>query len=291
MNDQIEPTETDNFDPTVLFQWYLEMGVDESIGDAPMDCFALTQELLEKRKQAVSQQAGGQTPKVLNGGAASPSEAARRSVQATDELVQAAVKAAQAAKTVGELKTAVEKFDGCPLKKTAMSTVFSDGSPDSPIMIVRQAPGKEDDREGHPFAGAEGAFLDKMLASAGLIPKEGDRSGVYVTNIVFWRPPGDRNLIASEVAVCLPFLERHIELVDPKILILLGDGCAKTVLGKSEGISKLRGKWFDHSTPNLSHPIATTALYAPKNLLGAPQQKRRTWNDLLGIRRKLETLK
>jgi len=287
MNQQSDSTNMDPFDPAALLKWYVEMGVDECIGNESIDRYALSADLIARRNHTQAQTASS-GPRPAQGGR--PVIPPAQTVQATDEMVHTAVEMARQAQTVEELRTAVLAFEGCALKKTAMNTVFADGNPKADIMFIGEAPGADEDRQGTPFVGASGKLLDRMLHSCGLQETVGDRSKIYISNVLFWRPPGNRNPTLSEIAVCLPFVERHIELVDPKMIVLLGGAAAKAVLGHHEGISRLRGRWFTHSTPGLSHPIAATALFHPAYLLRSPAQKRRAWGDLLAIMEKLSGL-
>lgn len=291
MNEQSDTMNTDPFDPAALLKWYVEMGVDECIGSESVDRYALSAALLEKRKAAqTSAPSGVAAPAAPPGMAVRKAPDAPQEVPATDEMVHTAVEMARKAQTVEELREAVLSFEGCPLKKTAMNTVFADGNAKADIMFIGEAPGADEDRQGRPFVGASGQLLDKMLHSCGLEETVGQRDKVYISNVIFWRPPGNRNPTLSEIAVCLPFVERHIELVDPKMIVMLGGAAAKAILGHHEGISRLRGRWFTHSTPGLSHPVQATALFHPAYLLRSPVQKRRAWNDLLKITDKLATL-
>ena len=197
--------------------------------------------------------------------------------------VTAAVHLTRDANSVEELRRALEAFDGCTLKKTATNLVFTDGNPEAPILFVGEGPGAEEDRLGLPFVGPSGKLLDKMLASIGL-----DRTGVLISNTVFWRPPGNRTPTPQETAVCMPFVERLIELVDPRILVAVGGPAAKSLLAQTAGVGRLRGRWFTFSTPRLVRPIEATALFHPAYLLRSPGQKRDTWRDLLDIKRKLD---
>jgi uracil-DNA glycosylase len=190
---------------------------------------------------------------------------------------------AAAANTVDELRAAVEAFDGCALKLTANRTVFADGNPAAPLMIVGEAPGADEDRQGLPFVGQAGKLLDRMLAAIGR-----DRSSAYITNVIYWRPPGNRNPTSAEIASCLPFLERHIALVRPTVLVLAGGVAAKAVLNTTDGIMKLRGRWFVHEVAGLDAPVPTRAIFHPAYLLRSPAQKREAWRDLIAIRRRLE---
>ncbi|SCA57200.1 Uracil-DNA glycosylase, family 4 [Candidatus Terasakiella magnetica] len=302
MNQHSDTTFDDPMNPEALLKWYVEMGVDECITSESVDRYAVSAQMLEAKKAAQAQQQAPQTNRQApqqapSQGAASLSPKPKtqpngpaQQVQATDEMVHMAVELAQNAKNVEQLREAVLSFEGCHLKKTAMNTVFADGNPKADIMFIGEAPATDEDRQGVPFAGDNGKLFDQMLQSCGLEEKLGDRSNVYITNVLFWRPPGNRNPTLSEIAVCLPFLERHIELVDPKMIVLLGGAAAKAVLGHHEGISRLRGRWFTHATPGLSRPAQATALFHPAYLLRSPAQKRRAWGDLLSIVEKLETL-
>jgi DNA polymerase len=203
-----------------------------------------------------------------------------------DGDVSAAVHQAQVTTSVEELRLALEAFDGCALKRTATNLVFTDGNPKAPLLLIGEAPGAEEDRQGLPFVGPSGRLLDKMLESIGL-----DRGRVLISNTVFWRPPGNRTPTSQETAVCMPFLERLIELVDPQILVALGGPAAKAVLAQTTGVGRLRGKWFSYSTARLVRPIAATAMFHPAYLLRSPGQKRDTWRDLLEIKRRLAEMK
>ncbi len=265
--------------------WQAEAGIDETIGEEPVDRFAAS--------KAVVAQAAPAAPAV---GAPSRGSAARVAIEpvpgmaASEHAVQTASHLAAGANSLEELRAAVEAFEECALKKTATTTVFADGNPKARIMFVGEAPGADEDRQGKPFVGVSGQLLDRMLAAIGL-----DRDGpaprsFYITNIVFWRPPGNRNPTTNEIAACLPFLERHIELVQPAVLVALGGPAAKTLLGRAEGITRLRGQWHPYASPRLAAPIDTMALFHPAYLLRSPAHKREAWIDLLAIRDRLSTL-
>jgi len=266
-----------------LLQWYLEAGVDETIAEEPVDRFqnagaGATEPADDRRESLVY--AGPLPPP-----AAAPAESsgnANGPGNANGE-VTAAVYLAQNAASVEELRRALETFDGCTLKKTATNLVFTDGNTEAPILFVGEGPGAEEDRLGLPFVGPSGKLLDKMLASIAL-----DRTGVLISNTVFWRPPGNRTPTPQETAVCMPFVERLIELVDPRILVAVGGPAAKSLLAQTVGMGRLRGRWFTFSTPRLVRPIEATALFHPAYLLRSPGRKRDTWRDLLDIKRKLD---
>ncbi|MGL5719682.1 MAG: uracil-DNA glycosylase [Alphaproteobacteria bacterium] len=178
------------------------------------------------------------------------------------------------------LRQALESFEGCALKQTATQTVFSDGSPQrAKVMLVGEAPGADEDRLGKPFVGLSGQLLDKMFRAIGLSRQD----NLYISNIVPWRPPGNRQPTSGEIAVCLPFIERHISLVNPPFLVALGGTACKAFLQKTEGITKLRGRWFPYQNPYLDKPIPLLVTYHPAYLLRSPGQKKEVWKDLLTL--------
>jgi DNA polymerase len=191
---------------------------------------------------------------------------------------------AAAANSLPELRDALARFDGCALKRTATNLVFADGNPAARVMFIGEAPGADEDRQGLPFVGVSGQLLDRMLAAIGLSRK----TNAYISNVLFWRPPGNRSPTPAEIAACLPFVERHVELLDPAVLVLVGGIAAKTMLARSEGIMRLRGRWFTYETPRMSRPIPTIATYHPAYLLRSPGQKRDAWRDMLEIQAKLQ---
>jgi DNA polymerase len=183
------------------------------------------------------------------------------------------------ARTLDELRAEISKFEGCALRNTAMNLVFADGDPASPVMFVGEAPGEEEDRQGKPFVGVSGKLFDQMLLAGGLA-----RADIYITNILFWRPPGNRTPTDAEIASCIPFVERHIALIKPKILVLLGGVAAKTLLRTKEGITRTRGRWATYPPApqsGLDAPIPCLPIYHPAYLLRQPGAKRQAWNDIL----------
>ena len=182
-----------------------------------------------------------------------------------------------------ELEKLIKNSDICSLKKNANKTVFADGNPLSKIMLIGEAPGAEEDKYGKPFVGKAGELLDKMLNSIEL-----DRNKVYISNIIPWRPPGNRNPTDEEILQCLPFIQKHIEIINPSILILLGTIASKALLITNLGITKLRGKWHEYNNLGLSDSIPVRTLFHPAFLLRSPSYKRQTWDDLLEIKRKLK---
>ena len=194
--------------------------------------------------------------------------------------ISAAESAALQADTLEALKKAIEAFEGCALKRAAKNTVFADGNPAAKIMLVGEAPGRDEDREGKPFIGRSGKLLDKMFAAIGL-----DRNDIYITNLVPWRPTGNRTPTPDETALCRPFLLRHIELVQPDILVLVGGISAKEMLDSSLGITKLRGTWQDLKIKG--RDIPALPILHPAYLLRNPARKAETWQDLCSLQKKL----
>lgn len=188
---------------------------------------------------------------------------------------------AASAKTLPELKKAIDSFEGCALKHTAMNTVFADGNPEADLMLIGEAPGADEDRQGLPFVGGSGQLLDKMLYAIGKTRQE----DYYISNVIPWRPPGNRPPTKEETLLCLPFIARHIELKKPKVLIFIGATAAKSLLDTKEGMSKLRGRWFHYTVGDLTIPA--TVLFHPAYLIRSPGQKKHAWADLLKIKKAL----
>lgn len=195
-----------------------------------------------------------------------------------------AAEAAAAAPSLAALREAIAAFDGSALRETATNLVFADGSPDSRLMLIGEAPGAEEDRLGRPFVGQSGQLLDRMFASIGLRREEG---GFYITNILPWRPPGNRTPTDAEIALFLPFVLRHIALARPRRIVLLGGVSAKALLRAKEGITRLRGRWHEVAVEGLGTVPALATLH-PAYLLRTPAAKRDAWADLLMLRRTLD---
>jgi DNA polymerase len=198
-----------------------------------------------------------------------------------DSGVASAREQAASASTLDELREKWGAFDGCALKNAATQLVFADGAPEARLMIVGEGPGADEDRIGKPFVGKAGQLLDKMLAAIGL-----DRTTVYIANVVPWRPPGNRTPTPQETQICLPFIQRQIELVDPDVLVTLGNPSTQTLLGTREGIMKTRGRWVDYDTG--TRTIRAIATFHPAYLLRSPSYKRLAWQDLRAIAKALE---
>ncbi len=190
---------------------------------------------------------------------------------------------ARACPTIEALQAALEAFDGCSLKQTATRLCFADGSPEAPLMLIGEAPGAEEDRQGRPFVGPSGKLLDRILSWIGL-----DRRSVWITNAIFWRPPGNRAPTAAELAICQPFLERQIELLRPELILFLGGIAARGLLGVKEGVTRLRGREFVYRGEGLGQPVPAMVTFHPAYLLRQPAQKRLVWRDFLKVRERLE---
>ena len=189
---------------------------------------------------------------------------------------------ADKATNLEELKHAVMNFDGCDLKNAAKNTVFADGVDSAKIMLLGEAPGATEDEKAIPFCGESGMLLDEMLASIGLSRK----TNVYITNTVFWRPPANRAPTKEEISICKPFVEKHISLVNPSVIILVGGVAAKSLLGDHAQISKVRKEYYHYKNPYLRVPIIVTAIFHPAYLLRSPLSKKDSWFDLLKIKQK-----
>ncbi len=215
-----------------------------------------------------------------------PKARPKAKLQPADDAVNTARALAAAASSVAELRAAVDKFEGCALRATARNTVFSDGVESAPILILGDAPRKDEDEQGKPFVGPSGQMLDRMLASIGLDRK----ANILISNTIFWRPPGDRDPTQGEALSCLPFVERLIELNQPKLLIVMGKAAANSVLQREDTVMKLRGRKLTCNRGGLKAPVNAMVMLHPAYLLGRPQQKRLAWSDLLFAEAWLEEL-
>ena len=262
-----------------LLEWYTLAGVDQAIDHAPRDRYREAADALAMaaKPSPAPERATAAAP------APPPPAAPADLLLPPGDATWSAQEIAGACTSLDRLVAAVRAFDGCALKRTATNTVIGDGNPQAALMIVGEAPGAEEDRQGLPFVGPAGRLLDRMLAAIGL-----DRSAVYITNMLPWRPPGNRSPTAEELAICQPFLERQIELIAPRILVLVGGIAAKALLNRREGITRLRGQWFPFSTPRMEGTIQATATFHPAYLLRTPSAKREVWRDLLEIEDKMK---
>src|ERR1700744_723505 len=270
-----------DLDPLSALAWLVEAGADESVGDEPVN-------RLVARAAAPASTPAAPRPTASASTFTSrpmPQPAAKVAIPvAESDTIGRAMELASAATTLAELKAALESFDGCPLKKTATNTVFADGRPDHRIMLIGEAPGRDEDKIGKPFVGRAGQLLDKMLAAINL-----DRTkNAYITNVINWRPPENRDPTPEEAARCLPFLRRLIELVNPGIIILLGAVSARHVMGKTDGIMRLRGKWLEYHVNGAMVPVMPTL--HPAYLLRRAADKKLAWRDLQAIEGRIKSL-
>jgi DNA polymerase len=268
-----------------LLRWYQAMGVDEAVAETPLDWSAYQPERFARSIAAPTGPVESRTeraPPAVPPRAEPPQAPARAPTFAlTDPSAMAARELARQAPDLAALEAALAGFDGCPLKKTAKHLCFARGNIQARLMMIGEAPGRDEDLEGKPFVGRAGRLLDKMLAAIGL-----GRDDAYITNVVYWRPPGNRTPTPQEVQACQPFLERQIELIAPEVLVLLGGAAAKQVLGTDQGIMKLRGKW--RSYESAGRAIPTMATLHPAFLLRNPVSKRMAWRDLLAVKAALD---
>jgi uracil-DNA glycosylase family 4 len=275
-------------DAAALLRWYVEQGLDETIGEEAIDRFALPPPAAAVPVAPAAAPAG---PAAAAPQAPTPLRPAailhpRPPVPLeSPQLVEDAREVARQATSIAELEAAVRAFEGCALKRTAKNTVFADGVVGSPVMIVGEAPGADEDRLGKPFVGVSGQLMDRMFDAIGM-SRERD---LYITNILFWRPPGNRTPTLAEQAICLAFTRRHIELARPKLLVLAGGTAVKAVLDTTEGITRLRGKWTTLSLDDGTE-VPTLPTFHPAYLLRTPASKRQSWWDLLSLQKRLKEL-
>jgi uracil-DNA glycosylase family 4 len=263
-----------DLDALATLAWLVEAGADEAVAETPVNRLtakppapALTPSLAPPVPMT-PRAASSPPPTQLSG----------------SDAIGDAMRAAAAARDLGELKAAMEAFEGSALKRGATNTVFADGTPDGRVMFIGEAPGRDEDRIGKPFVGRAGQLLDKMLASIDL-----DRQrNCYITNVINWRPPDNRDPSPEEAAICLPFLRRHIELANPGIIVLLGAVAARHVMGVTEGIMKTRGRWLEYRVGTAMVPVMPTL--HPAYLLRQPAHKKLAWRDLQAVASRMEAL-
>ena len=267
-----------------LLIWQLEAGIDQCIAEEPNNRFNKNSENLESTEKKAVGTTNRDSVQTIKNGRIQGDQGSVDSHNIQHSIHVSPVSSNELAlncKSLEELEDTIRDFDECALKKTSANTVFSSGSIDSRVMFVGEAPGAEEDREGRPFVGASGRLFDKMLASIGII-----RDKVYITNTIFWRPPGNRRPTGAEVAQCLPFLQRQIELVRPDILVPLGGSASQTLLKVDLGITLLRGRWHEYTLCDNSK-IVTLPMFHPAYLLRSPVHKREAWRDMLALSDKL----
>src|SRR5215470_224731 len=269
-------------DLAALLRWYVDNGLDETIGEVAVDRFAPPTPAVVPAVPLPAQRPVARTPTRT---APSPPLARPPVPLESPQLVEDARELARRCTSVAELEAAVRAFEGCALKRTAKNTVFADGVAGAPVMIVGEAPGADEDRLGKPFVGVSGQLMDRMFEAIGMSRSR----DLYITNILFWRPPGNRTPTLAEQAICMAFTRRHIELAQPKVLVLAGGTAAKAVLDTTEGIMRLRGKWTRLRLDD-GHELPTLPTFHPAYLLRTPASKRQSWYDLLALDKKLREL-
>lgn len=254
-----------------LLAFYAEAGVDEALEEHGVDRLARPQE------RTIATEAPPAPPRP------EPPKPVPQVKAAVPEEGQVALarELARAAQTLEELRAAMQAFEGCNLRLTAKQLVFADGNPGADLMLVGEAPGRDEDIEGLPFVGRSGRLLDRMLAAIGR-----DRTSAYIANVIPWRPPGNRTPTPIETEICRPFIERQIELVNPKVVVTLGAPSARTLLRTTEAITRLRGNWRLHVTPSGAEIPAMPTLH-PAYLLRTPAHKKLAWRDFLAVKARL----
>lgn len=258
-------------------KWQVQMGVDETISDTPNNRFE--QKPINKINPKIMPVVNKSLPensvaKALDMSIIQPN------LSNPSAVVQHTRKIAQACGNLDELKSAILSFKDLSITKTATNTVFADGNPKSEVMLIGEAPGAEEDAVGIPFCGASGKLLDQMLSCIDLNRER----NFYITNTIFWRPPGNRRPTPEELAICLPFVEKHIALIQPKLIILVGGTAIASLLNSKQGITSMRGNFYDYGNGYLDGTIKTTAIFHPSYLLRSPGQKRIAWKDLLMLK-------
>ena len=284
-----------------ILDWYRTCGVDAALSDVPRDHYVATAPVKLSFKPMAAHTlphvefashvdsisvappqsapiASSIEPVAQPAPQPVPPRAIVKSLDFTPPITTAGDHPALGCETLEQLRYAMEHTTGCHLIKAATHTVFADGNPEADIMLIGEAPGADEDRLGKPFVGQSGQLLDTILATIGL-----DRNSIYIGNIIPWRPPGNRPPTTAEVAYCLPFIERHIELIAPKILILLGGVAVKTLLNRGDGILKLRGQILEHTTKSGAKMAAMPTLH-PSYIMRSPSQKALVWKDMLTLK-------
>ncbi len=284
--------ETSFSDDAALLRWYLEMGVDEAIGEDPVDRFALSAEQKSKatveRPAISSREQQGFFPAVQGRPRERPAIAAENTLS-PEEAISGAKGLAAQADSIEALHETLQDFDGCALKKTAKNLVLSDGNPEAHVMLIGEAPGADEDRQGKPFVGRSGQLLDKILNAIGLDRQAEDAErSAFISNTIFWRPPGNRKPTAAETEICLPFILRAIELANPRLIVCLGATPMQRLCNTTEGILRSRGKWRSYSVNGRDVPLMPTL--HPAYLLRQPAQKALCWRDMLAVRKRLDEL-
>lgn len=278
-----------------ILKFYSEAGVVDLLEEAPIDRYETSRKQLEEKRARKSSGSSAKpsgapirtstSERLTQDRPAAPqmNAATTNMVVPDQESIDEARALAKSATSINELKDIVAGFKGCNLRQSAKNTIFSDGNPDAPIMFIGGAPARDEDRQGVPFVGPVGQLFDKMLAAIAL-----DRDKSYLTNIIPWRPPGNRTPVPHEIELCRPFVERHIELAKPKLLVFMGNVSSKTLLGTNKSILSMRGIWSEYDIDGEMVPVMP--MLNPEHVLKNPASKRNAWKDLLAISAKLKEL-
>ncbi len=257
-------------DSAALLQFYVDIGADEFIGDEPIN--RLTAPEVKQPLTNVSPLKPVPQQLTPAGG--------------TIEALKDAKDLAAKANSLEELKSALDNFDGISLKRTASQMIFAEGVETSKIMLIGDTPSANEDRAGRPFVGESGELLDKMLRAINLSREE----NIYLTYLINWYPPGNRLPTEAEISLCMPFIQRHIELAKPEIIICLGDIATKALMETKQSVARLHGEWFEYKTENMDKPTMAIPLFRPEYLINTPIQKAKAWNCLLKIKSKMAEL-
>jgi DNA polymerase len=249
-------------DKTRIKNELLSMGVDQLMSETPVN------RLEKKADTPIPVKADVKAISI----ASTPAKGLSTQIEETENL-------AAACQSLEELKSAIQNYDGLAVKKTALNMVFCDGNPQAKVMLIGEAPGAEEDKQAKPFVGQSGQLLRKIFRFAGL-----DLEHIYISNVFNWRPPGNRTPTPQEIAIARPFIQRHIELVNPDIVVMVGGTSCKALVDAKDGITKLRGKWFDLDFLKSNSTVKAMAIYHPAYLLRSPSRKKDVWQDVLAIK-------
>lgn len=266
-----------------LTDWWEDMGV--AVDQAEIDAAIQAQNTAESGIAETRTATAPTTDQDPPGDRRNTRKSRRNAQKSLADWIEEATALANAADSLEALKTAIESFDGCPLKQLCEKTVVYDGTPGAPVMVLGEGPGGQEDRVGLPFVGKAGQLLDKMLAAIKLDRK----TNTFISNVNYWRPPGNRNPEADELAVCRPFVDRMVDLAQPKIIIATGGVAAKSLLDTKTGIMRLRGSERPFTTP-AGTEVPLVPMFHPAYLLRRPQDKSRAWRDLLLVQARLSEM-
>ena len=301
-NDKINPDEPLN--DLQALKWQLAMGVDEAVGEQSADWFerSAASKIASSAKTATADVPAKKASVVANvpsdtgfrlpGSKPANAPSAAKPVDASQDNIGDARKLAAGCQTIDDLVAALQSFTACPLSRTATNLCFIDGNREAKILLIGEAPGRDEDLQGKPFVGRSGQLLDKMISHIGLSRAETDPGkSVLISNTVFWRPPGNRKPTESEMLMCLPFVNKLIALTKPEIIVCLGATPTQRLTGETKGITRLRGRWFDYRISNDDgHGIPLLATLHPSYLLRQPAQKRLAWRDLVALKKRSENV-